>query len=335
MRHPHVTILRTGAGTATTLSVIKGVRQQKEFAVRVITCDRSDNVSGRYMSDAFYKIPSAEDPKFLSTMLRIVKKEHVNMVIPIVDYEFKIFAGHKAQFEKLGATVVFSDLPAIEICTDKFKTMKLFESLKLAHPKSYTFTEAKHLRLRYPLFLKPSVFGRSTIDAYTLTGKKDLLFYGAKVGRPIIQEFVSGVEITIDALNDFHGHFIFAVARIRTETKGGLSIKGVVIRDDKLMSQVKRITEAIGIIGPCNIQCFRRGSKYVFSEVNPRFAGAQVLSIQAGFNSIQLLCKLYSGKPVNPQDISIQYGLKLVRYWEELFVPVKGKAYQPDYKLVK
>ena len=59
-----ITILITGAGTTTTLSVIKGIRQQKEFSVRVISCDKSDNVSGRYMSDRFYKIPSAEDPGF-------------------------------------------------------------------------------------------------------------------------------------------------------------------------------------------------------------------------------------------------------------------------------
>ena len=335
MRRSHITILITGAGTATTLSVIKGIKQQKEFVVRVIACDRNDNVSGHYIADKFYKIPSAEDPAFLSTLLRIIKKERVNMIIPIVDYEFKKFAGHKAQFEKLGATVVLSDLPAIETCTDKFKTMKFFDSLKLPHPESYTFHRAKHARAGYPLFLKPSVFGRATIDAYTLTNKKDLLFYAGKVKQPIIQEFIDGTEITIDALNDFRGKFVFGVARVRTETKSGLSIKGVVIRDDKLMGFVKRITEALPIIGPCNIQCFKTKNGYVFSEVNPRFAGAQTLSIQAGFNSILLLCKLYSDKSVDPATISIQYGTKMIRYWEEIFLTSEGKPYQADYSLIK
>ena len=328
MRQKRITILITGAGTATTISVIKGARQQKEFNVSIVSCDKSDNVAGRYMSDAFYKIPSAQDPAFLPAILRIVKKERVNLVIPIVDYEFKTFTNNKSAFEHLGATVIFSDPKAIGICTDKFKTMKFFESLRLPHPKSYTWEQAKHARLTYPLFMKPSVFGRATIDAYTITNKKDLVFYGAAVHRPIVQEFVKGTEITVDALNNFRGKFIGAVARIRTETKGGVSVKGVVIRDDTLIQTIKRITEALPIIGPCNIQCFRTPKGYVFSEINPRFAGAQALSIQAGFNSIHLLCKLYRGESVDFKKLKIRYNTRMVRFWDEIFVTPKGKAYR-------
>ena len=106
--------------------------------------------------------------------------------------------------------------------------------------------------------------------------KKDLMFYGSKVNRPIIQEFVSATEITVDALNDLQGHFIYAVPRIRTETKGGLSIKGVVFRDDALLTQIKRITEALPIIGPSNIQCFKTKTYNSKPSIGPRATRAWV-----------------------------------------------------------
>jgi carbamoyl-phosphate synthase large subunit len=332
MKKKTITILLTGSGTTTAVSVIKGIKQQHEFSVRLITCDRSDNVSGRYMADRFYKVPSAEDPSFLSAMLRIVKIERVNLIIPIIDYEFILFAKNKSKFEQLGAVVVLSDLPVRETCTNKFKTMELFRRLAIPHPKSYTPADIEKMKRppAYPLFLKPSIFGRSTLDSYTIRNKKDLAYYSSLVDRPIIQEYINGTEITVDTLSDLQGKFIAAVPRIRTETKSGLSIKGVVFQDARIISAVKRITEALPIIGPSNIQCFRVGSRLIFSEINPRFAGAHTLSIQAGLNSVHLLCKLFAGQKVTSNSVHIHSGVRMIRYWEEIFISPNQRVSQRD-----
>ena len=335
MKKTSVTICITGAGTATALSVIKGIRQQNEFAVRVVACDHNDNVSGHYMSDVFYKIPTATKPTFLKALLHIVKKEHVQLLIPIVDYEFETIAAAKAQFTKLGCTVILSDLPAIKICIDKFKTMRLFDSLGLPRPKSYSLREVKKIHPSYPLFIKPSLFGRATIDAYKIADKTDLQYYLKKIPHPIIQEFIVGHEITIDVLNDFKGKFVNALARERIETKSGLSIKGVVLNDPHLTASVKHISESLPIIGPANIQCFKRGKQYIFSEVNPRFSGAHAFSIAAGLNSIHLLLKLYTGQTVKTNALHFKTGLRVIRYWEEIFVDTKNRQYQAGYTLIK
>jgi carbamoyl-phosphate synthase large subunit len=190
------------------------------------------------------------------------------------------------------------------------------------------------MHLHYPLFLKPSVLGRSTIDAYKINNKQDLVYYTQKVDHPIIQEYIDGTEVTVDTFNDLSGKFIAAVPRIRTETKSGLSIKGIVIRDDHLIALVKRLTESLPIIGPSNIQCFKKGSRYIFSEINPRFAGAHALTIQAGLNSVHLLCKLYAKQHLTSKDVHIRPGVRMIRYWEELFILPDNKTYQPEYSLV-
>lgn len=335
MKQQHLTILLTGGGTATTLSIIKGLRIQKEFSVRIIACDRNDNVSGHFMVDQFYKIPSAEKNNFISTIRAIVKKENVQMIIPVVDYEFHKFAEAKKAFLKLGCTVVLSDIETIRTCTDKFETMKFFDALGLPHPKSFHADEIRKVSHTYPLFIKPSLFGRATIDSYMLSDKKDLEYYLTKIPSPIIQEYIQGTEVTVDVLCDFKGKFIAALPRVRTETKSGLSIKGIVFNDKKLIAQIKRIAETLPILGPANIQCFKRGSTYIFSEINPRFSGAHSLSIQAGLNSAHVLCKLFTGQQVAPDQIRITEGIRMIRYWEEIFIYPDTTAFQPSYTLVR
>ncbi len=58
------------------------------------------------------------------------------------------------------------------------------------------------------------------------------------------------------------------------ESKGGESIKGMTIKDADLIEHGCRVAEAMGMVGPANVQCFREpdGSLPV-TDVNPRFGG--------------------------------------------------------------
>ena len=67
------------------------------------------------------------------------------------------------------------------------------------------------------------------------------------------------------------------------QSKGGESIKGESLQDVELIEHGAHIAEAIGIVGPANVQCFREpdGSLPV-TDVNPRFGGAFPLPLAAG-----------------------------------------------------
>lgn len=331
-----IKVLLTGGGTATAQSVIKGLRQQREINVYIITADMQKTAAGRYFSDKFYTIPPASSPDFIRKVLEICKKENVHLLIPIVDYEFKKFAENIQKFEKINCKVVISSPKTIEICNNKYKTEKFFIKNNIPTTESYSAAQVKRKRVKFPLFVKPAINGRATIDAYKINDKNELRNYLKKVERPLIQEFIKGEEYTIDVLSDFSGKAVAAVPRKRLETKGGLSYKGQVVKSDEMAKMGKFIAEKAGIIGPCNIQCFKKKrGQLIFSEINPRFSGTLVLTIASGFNAPLALIKLFLGEKVKFGKNKIKTGLTMLRYWEEVFIESRGnKILKKNYNLL-
>jgi carbamoyl-phosphate synthase large subunit len=73
----------------------------------------------------------------------------------------------------------------------------------------------------------------------------------------MVQAVCSGEEFSVDVFCDLSGRCLAAIPRTMIESKGGESIKGMTIKDDELIEFGRKVSEALGIIGPANVQCFR------------------------------------------------------------------------------
>jgi carbamoyl-phosphate synthase large subunit len=255
-------------------------------------------------------------------------------LIPIVDYEFETFSTHAREFLDDGTRVVISSLPVIQTCGDKQALAAWLASKGLPAPAIVPKNDALAGRVSFPLFVKPRTGGRGSLGAQRVDSVQELEVACSKLDEPLIQEFIDGEEYTVDTLSDFDGRLLGAVPRLRIETKSGVSVKGKTVRIPELVELVKHVAEALPILGPSNIQCFRRqDGSFVVSEVNPRFAAAVALSIAAGFNSPMLLLKLARGEKVEPSSISVRYNMTMLRYWEEVFVQEDGTAATDFWRL--
>ncbi|HXG37243.1 MAG TPA: ATP-grasp domain-containing protein [Bacteroidota bacterium] len=327
-------VLITGGGTATAVSVLKGLRVQREVPVHVTLADAQETIAGRYLADAFIQIPPANSPAFLDALRTVCRKHSISLLIPIVDYEFEIFSKNAREFLDDGTRVVISPLSVIQTCGDKQVLAAWLASRGLPAPMIVQKDEALAGRATFPLFVKPRKGGRGSLGAQRVDSAEELEVACSKLDEPLIQEFIDGEEYTVDTLSDFDGRLLGAVPRLRIETKSGVSVKGKTVRMPELVELVKNVAEALPILGPSNIQCFRRrDGSFVVSEVNPRFAAAVVLSIAAGFNSPMLLLKLARGEKIEPFSISVRYGMTMLRYWEEVFVQDDGTAVTDFWRL--
>ena len=99
----------------------------------------------------------------------------------------------------------------------------------------------------------------------------------------MVQALCRGEEFSIDVFCDLDGRCLAAIPRTMIESKGGESIKGMTIKDEELIEFGCRVSEALSIIGPANVQCFREpdGALQV-TDVNPRFGGGFPLPTAAG-----------------------------------------------------
>jgi carbamoyl-phosphate synthase large subunit len=317
-------------------SVIKGLRTQGEVDVTIVTVDASEQVAGRYFSDYFYRVPKASDPDFVPTLLSLCQAHDVRLLVPIVDYEFKPLSESRALFADIGCLVAISPPDVIQFTGNKLATYHFFVQHGFGTPRTWSDQEARaHAEvLPYPVFVKPAIDGRSSLDCYKVDHADDLHMYLDRIPHPLVQEYVRGPEYTADILADLNSDVHGVVVRERIETKGGVSYKGITVHDDEIVREVVRMARLLGIVGPANIQAFRRGEQLLFNEINPRFSGALALTLAAGLNSPLLLLKIALGLPVTGMMNGTQIGITMLRYWNEVFVDPSGEAIYPDYNLV-
>ena len=137
----------------------------------------------------------------------------------------------------------------------------------------------------------------------------------------------------MDAFLDFNKKVIALVSRSRDERKQGESMKGVTLKEDRILKLAKKVAEESGIIGPCNIQCFKGddGEIYFF-EINARFPGNATHTIASGVDTPRILIKLLKGEKIKPMIGKFEENLNVYRYTSELFVDKKGKI-RPGLKI--
>jgi carbamoyl-phosphate synthase large subunit len=315
------TVVITGAGTATCQSVLKALRMQDEIPVRIITTDPDLYTAGRFLADAFERVPFASDPGFVDRLIEIAHQHKADLLIPIVDMEFLPIARRKNDFP---CTVAISDESVLINCLEKNRTYRFFDELGLRGPKVHAVSGPPQDLSDddYPLFIKPRI-GRASLDCYRADNRSELEIALSKVGDPLVTEFLDGVEMTIDTISDLNARFIGGVVRVREMTKSGVSVKGLVVYNGTVLEQAQRIVEGLGIIGPACLQCYHTDAGPAWFEVNPRFGGGSILSYAAGLNSPLMLLKSVLGMP--PGEFRATGVLRMMRYWMEVFVDERGR----------
>lgn len=316
------TVLVTGMGSNTAISVAKALRRQDEVPVRIVGTDihPAPEVAGRAFCDTLRRVPRASDPAYAPALLELCRSERVQALFPIVDPEVEALARAAPEFARLGVAVWASPAEVVRACNDKRLTSAALRRHGVAVPRSWTPQEAQAdpAALPYPLIVKPAR-GVSSQHVVRVASPATLADALAAVPEPVVEELVEGPEYTVDYLSDAHGTPLAAVPRQRLETKAGISVKGVTEEAPAVAAAATKAAQALGIRGPCNLQCRVRAGVPVFFDVNPRFSGALPLTVAAGVNGPLILTKLALGLPVRPEELRWQPGVVMARYWEEVF----------------
>jgi carbamoyl-phosphate synthase large subunit len=312
-------ILITGAGTTTAMTALKGLRAVKDSSLHITMGDMQRNCAGAYLGDDFVQMPPASAVDFVERATSICRKRQIDLVIPIIDYEFVGWARAAEPLADSGTKVVISPAKALEVCQEKDQTDGYFRSLGVPCPDTWRPVEIRDEQaLPFPVIIKPRC-GRASLDTYKAENLREYRFYLTRVPDPIVQPCLRGEEVTIDTISDLQGRFLAASPRIRVEVKGGQAFKSVTIEAPELVEFARRIVEPLPIIGPSNIQCFLTDEGVRFFEINARFGAGTILSIAAGMNGPAGLVAMARGENLPP--LVARPGLTMMRYWQEVYEP--------------
>jgi carbamoyl-phosphate synthase large subunit len=166
---------------------------------------------------------------------------------------------------------------------------------------------------------------------YRAENRADLDFFLAHTSaESMIQALCAGVEFSIDVFCDLESRCLAAIPRTMIESKGGESIKGMTIKDPDLIAFGCKVSEALRIIGPANVQCFREpDGELQVTDVNPRFGGGFPLPTAAGSRYPELALALANGERPEPRLGEFREGVVMTRFFSHVILEERDGSLEP------
>lgn len=318
-----IRVLVTGAGALLGQGILKALRRSA-LDLELVAADPNPLSAGLYWANRGYVIPLVDQVDFLERFSQLLKLERPDVVLIGTDVELPVLASHRETLERdFGTRILVSPRRVVDIANDKYETFRFLAEKGLNPPLSALADDATSLRrlvdrVGYPLVVKPRVGARSVgvgvVDsdqalAAAIAGRRDL----------VVQEMAgsSDEEFTSSALV-FDGIAEASIV-MRRDLRDGNTYRAYVQPYPELNRFVRRAAEALGAVGPINLQ-FRTdasGNPRIF-EINARFSGATPLRAIVGFNEVELcLRRLLFQEPIRTGPIMPG---TILRHLSETFV---------------
>lgn len=276
-----------------------------------------------HLVDNPHLVPPIAAEGYVDAMLDIVRRNRIQLLVPLLDFELPLLAPQRDRFAHLGCCVLISSAEVVETCRDKWKTFQTLRSANIDTPTTWLWRDVIQMSVHhFPYYMKPQC-GSAGVGNFVIHDEDELRTLGRRVQDPIVQEFIEGTEYTLDVYCGLNGIPRCVVPRRRIEVRNGEVSKGVVVKDAGIMAIGKRTASALGDCrGVVTVQCMKtnKGSIRVI-EINPRFGGGAPLAIHAGADFPKwILTELIGGKPrINPTGF--RNDVVMLRYDEAVFVP--------------
>ncbi|HEY3921230.1 MAG TPA: ATP-grasp domain-containing protein [Gaiellaceae bacterium] len=291
-----------------------------------VAVDANELAPALYAADHRALVPAVADPGYVDALRSLVSEHDVALIVPLADTDHRILA---EQRDRLDAFVLLPGSDAIRLCEDKHAAHLFFEEHGIATPPTW-LPEAVPADVTFPVLVKARR-GFGSRHIFRAHDRRELDFFLGYTTEPsMVQQACAGEEFSVDVFCDADGRCLNAIPRTMIESKGGESIRGMTTRDSQLIDHGRGVAEALGIIGPANIQCFREpdGSLPV-TDVNPRFGGGFPLPTAAGSHYPELALALAAGERPEPRLGEFREGVLMTRYFWQVILEDDGGTLVP------
>lgn len=299
------TVLVTSAGGGHALNVINALREDK--SIIIVAADAYKWSSGLFLADKHGYLPIAESPGYIKSLIDLYHLHKVDVLIPIHSRELPVIAANISELHNAGVNCLVSDSNIIKTFNDKWHAAQYFKSCGISHPTTSITS------LPAPVVTKPRV-GSGSTGFGVMHGKNRICQQGY-----ILQEYVEGVEYTVDVLFDDHSALLGMLIRERVKVVNGAATVVRSSNDERIRQFILDIVPKLSIKGPANIQIIVAKDQIYVIEINTRFAaGGLPLATHLGINMPLMLVNLLMGKHIEPK---IQYKSNevMIRYMTEVF----------------
>lgn len=258
------------------------------------------------------KAPRFDSPDFQEFLLKFIKKHNINIVIPTMDSATVALSQFKNANTIDNCKMLVSEHRLCQAMNDKILADQWFKEHNFLVPSnSSAFPKIAKPRLGY------ASKGINILDNVEQVNDLDNKF-GLK--NYIIQDFINGIEYSVDAYVDKNSNIIDILMRKRIEVESGIVNKSKSFFDEEILDVSKKILSIKGWYGPITLQFIKPISqKPILIEVNPRFGGGVTLSLHCGLNMPLWILQEYLGLPIEHVGFLWKKNVLMTRYREDIF----------------
>ncbi len=292
---------------------------------KVYTLDMSPYAPALYSGDEFFRIDKDFNhlEQYIAHILEICKEKNISVILTLIDPELVLLSDYKELFESNGIKLILCDLNFIKQTFDKFGFYNTYKDIIKLVDTVGSYEEAiariESGEWSFPLFAKLRD-GSASIGIKKISNYAD--FEGIKEEKKYIyQPFIDGSEYGIDAYFDMiTGELASVFMKKKIAMRAGETDKAVSVKSEKVLDEVKKLTNIKGLYGPIDVDVFVSKSGEVFiNEINPRFGGGHPHAYGCGVNFMKLILNNLEGKKNEPNFNNYKEGIMMLKYNGLLF----------------
>jgi carbamoyl-phosphate synthase large subunit len=346
------TVLVTGAAAPGFVSIVKALRANTTYDMKLIGSDYIETLSSREYVESCHVLPDNRSPEFVGALLDLCVKMNVDVVLPIRTDDQMPICMNLGDFRDAGVepAIVTTDPDLLDTLLNKRRLLEYCSEIIGLETPDFLYAEnAVGLRgvvekLGYPevpVAIKPSYsngsrgfriidekidkrkqFFKEKPSGIYSTLNEVLACIGETFPEMIAMEYLPGKEYTVDVLCR-KGQTFTVIPRLRAKMTGGITTSGLVVKDNnygKIKKSAESIVEGFGLSYNLGTQ-FResRSGTPLLLEVNPRLQGTTTMSVAAGVNIPELMVQMALHEFDYNYEPTIKWGLEMQRVWLEIF----------------
>ena len=337
-----VTVLITACGNVYMPGTTASIKNNGERKIRLIGADMNHDDTILQMVDQYYQVPRGDDPGYAAAILDICRKEHVDVVIPIMSVELETLAKNEAMFREAGVILSVSSLESLKIANNKLALFEYMQENGLPAPKfravnSVEDVDAAIEQIGVPVVFKtnegsgsrgmriidPSksrfdiLFHEKPTSAYvTLQDFKETLQEG-QMPPMMAMEYLPGHEYTVDMVCE-NGKVLYNMCRRGLNVQTSIILDGVVEEKPEITQLCARVAEKLKLTGNIGFDVKERADGTpVIMECNPRATAGVSEFTASGVNLLYLNIKRCLGESL--PELTPKYGVVMKRRYQEMY----------------